>query len=154
MEIRADIAQLEQYNAQFANAITEATEDGLRASATVLQRQVKKNFGSEGGGVSSVEGGKNSYESAPPGAFPSVQTGHLRRSVQQTPVESLSVVVGTNVEYARYLEFGTSNMPARPFLHRSLSMARQVMADAFARTVKRSMTAKAKALIGRAGRAG
>ena len=35
--------------------------------------------------------------------------------VQETPDEN-SVVIGTNVEYAAYVEMGTSKMDARPYL--------------------------------------
>lgn len=46
-----------------------------------------------------------------------VRTGNLRNSIQ-TDVESdgLTAHVGTAVEYAAYVEFGTRRMAPRPFL--------------------------------------
>jgi|SRR5690606_5872219 len=46
-----------------------------------------------------------------------VDTGRLRASIQiQIYPNGLTADVGTNVEYAPYVEFGTSKMRAQPFL--------------------------------------
>lgn len=43
-----------------------------------------------------------------PGGYPSKQDGHLSRNVAyETDLDKLVTRVGTNVEYARYLEMGT-----------------------------------------------
>lgn len=44
-----------------------------------------------------------------------VDTGRLRNSVSHT-CDKNTVYVGTNVEYAPYIEMGTSKMGARPYL--------------------------------------
>lgn len=44
-----------------------------------------------------------------------VDTGRLRNSISHA-VEGDAVYIGTNVEYAPYVELGTSRMRARPFL--------------------------------------
>ena len=44
-----------------------------------------------------------------------VDTGRLRNSISHA-VEGDAVYIGTNVEYAPYVELGTSKMRARPFL--------------------------------------
>lgn len=44
-----------------------------------------------------------------------VDTGRLRNSIAHA-VDRTSVIIGTNVEYAPYIEFGTSKMDAQPFL--------------------------------------
>jgi HK97 gp10 family phage protein len=44
-----------------------------------------------------------------------VDTGHLRRSIF-FKTESDKVTIGTNVEYAIYVEKGTKNMQAHPYL--------------------------------------
>lgn len=50
-----------------------------------------------------------------------IRTGTLRRSIQaeEGPGER-EVTIGTNVEYAIYQEYGTSRMPAHPFLRPAL----------------------------------
>ena len=47
-----------------------------------------------------------------------VDTGRLRSSIgtKFLGVQQLEADVGTVVEYAEHVEFGTSHMPARPFL--------------------------------------
>lgn len=61
-------------------------------------------------------------ESAAKKACP-VNTGRLRASItHEVSAEGKEVVarVGTNVEYAAYVEFGTRHMPARSFLRSAL----------------------------------
>lgn len=48
-----------------------------------------------------------------------VDTGRLRSSITNElgqDAEGLVAVIGTNVEYAPYIELGTSKMAAQPFL--------------------------------------
>lgn len=44
-----------------------------------------------------------------------VDTGRLRNSISHA-VKGNSAYIGTNVEYAPYVEMGTSRTPAQPFL--------------------------------------
>lgn len=43
------------------------------------------------------------------------ETGRLRRSIRVTGNRS-GITIQANTEYAKYLQFGTSKMPARPFI--------------------------------------
>jgi HK97 gp10 family phage protein len=50
-----------------------------------------------------------------------VDLGNLRESINhKVNEEELSVKIGTNVEYAPYVELGTSKMAAQPFLRPAL----------------------------------
>lgn len=52
-----------------------------------------------------------------------VDTGRLRASITnalEKDTEGLSAVIGTNVDYAVPVEFGTSRTPAQPFLRPAL----------------------------------
>lgn len=57
-----------------------------------------------------------------------VDTGRLRSSITRSDVQrrrrSLVVRIGTDVEYAKYVEFGTSKMSAKPYLRPALDAAR------------------------------
>jgi len=53
---------------------------------------------------------------------PSIDTGNLANSLQ-TDERPLTIVVGTNVKYAPWLEKGTRHMEERPFLGPALKRA-------------------------------
>lgn len=45
------------------------------------------------------------------------ETGHLRRSIStEVSTDGMSAEIGTNVEYAPFVEFGTSKQSAQAFL--------------------------------------
>lgn len=52
--------------------------------------------------------------------FSPVDTGNLRSSIDQVFPDKLIVQVGTSVEYAPYVELGTSRQPAQPFIRAGL----------------------------------
>lgn len=52
-----------------------------------------------------------------------VRTGNLRRSITNR-VEDTEAFVGTNVEYAPYVHYGTRYSPAQPFLEEGLEDSR------------------------------
>lgn len=45
-----------------------------------------------------------------------VDTGHLKRNINVEKIDDLNGKVSTRVEYAPFVEFGTSKSPAQPFL--------------------------------------
>lgn len=66
-------------------------------------------------------GAKRGTNPSKPGEYPHKLTGHLRRNVEmEHDREKMTARVGTNVEYGRYLEFGTRKMKRRPWLSRAL----------------------------------
>lgn len=75
-----------------------------------------------------VEGAAKTYATGQNGG-PNVDTGRLRGSITWRlgrDGESIYADVGTNVEYAIYLEKGTRYMTARPFLTPALREAAHV----------------------------
>lgn len=73
----------------------------------------------------------NSYRSRP-GEIPRVQTGTLRRSYthEMDPVMPVGRV-GTNLVYAKFLEFGTRFMAPRPHVRVALEKLRAVYGSIF-----------------------
>lgn len=49
-----------------------------------------------------------------------VDTGRLRNSITHAPENKYTEVIGTNVEYAAYVECGTSRQRAQPYLKPAL----------------------------------
>lgn len=58
-----------------------------------------------------------------------VDTGILRGSIGAEEKEPLLFEVGTNVEYAAHVEFGTSKMAAQPYLEPAAETARAKYLD-------------------------
>lgn len=58
-----------------------------------------------------------------------VDTGRLKSSILRTPKTDFFVTVGTNVEYAQYVEYGTSKNRKQPFLFPAAEAERQRYLD-------------------------
>lgn len=65
-----------------------------------------------------------------------VLTGNLRRSIITRHRDEFASKVGTNVEYARYVEYGTSKMSPRPYLTPALEAERHEFAERVARALR------------------
>jgi phage gpG-like protein len=56
-------------------------------------------------------------QASKPGEYPRWLTGHLARSIaHEVNPETITVRVGTNVPYGKWLELGTHNMAPRPWM--------------------------------------
>lgn len=78
----------------------------IKLNARLAQMQSRVNQSIQGAGID--------CEALAKQACP-VDTGRLRSSIHYDP-GNLSCTVGTNVNYAQYVEFGTYKMVAQPFL--------------------------------------
>lgn len=64
------------------------------------------------------------WQGSAPGEPPRKRTGTLQKSVASEvsiSADELVIRVGSNVPYARFLEYGTRKMPARPWLRPGLA---------------------------------
>lgn len=133
--------------------VREGLNAGLTAAALVLQSQMIRSFGTQGGRViGRTESGRNIYAAAPAGAYPGVRTGRLRQSIYAKPSQNLRAAVGTNVRHGRWLETGTRRMLARPWAARSLALARQRMSQTLRAKSTEYIRARAALLGGAATR--
>ena len=85
------------------------------------------------------------HRASAPGMPPAVDTGRLRASIYgKVKMLGSEVVgaIGTNVEYAPHLEFGTARMAPRPFLRRAIEKKKKeilrLLEKAVTRVVKRA----------------
>jgi len=76
-----------------------------------------------------------------PGEYPMSDTGRLANNVVANLPTSgnLSAEVGTNIQYGRYLEFGTSRMAARPWLLPSFNKAKAGVEGKLKRAIERAL---------------
>lgn len=59
-----------------------------------------------------------------------VDTGALRNSIGMESLGLAKVEVGPTVHYAPYQEYGTSRMPAQPYMHPAVNEVEPVLAKA------------------------
>ena len=59
--------------------------------------------------------------------FPGIVTGELKNSLTSAKIGLMNYGVGTDKEYARFLEFGTSRMSPLPLFRNSLNMFKRRM---------------------------
>lgn len=116
VEISGDVAEKLK---TASSRVTDAVDGALLDAAILLEGIIKKKIsrGGRSGNPYSV-GGKSAQRSAP-GEPPKSDTGRLVNSIRHTH-SFLTATVGTEVNYAGYLEYGTSKMAARPYLEPTL----------------------------------
>ena len=67
-----------------------------------------------------------------------VDTGRLRHSITHE-VEDQEAQVGTNVEYAAYVEFGTSKQTPQPYLHPALEQDKENIRKIFKEEISKAI---------------
>lgn len=101
----------------------------VTAASIHLQNEVKKNLtGSRSGKQYKIPHTSRKYTASKPGEAPAVRTGDLLNSIKYNIKRSQSEVlgaVGSDLQKAIWLENGTSNMEARPFLLKSFERQRR-----------------------------
>jgi hypothetical protein len=102
-------------------AINRNAEQRVFGAANELRNAwINRLSGERHGRTYRVPGTNRTYVASAPGESPAVQTGDLRRSVTVNPPVwidgTISSEVGSKLEKAPMLEFGTRNMQARPSL--------------------------------------
>lgn len=97
----------------------------LTKLAVKVDRQAKKSM--VGGSGRTYKRGGVTHQASAAGQPPAVDTGRLRASITYELGNTGKVLVarvGTNVNYARHLELGTSRMRPRPFLRPALTIVK------------------------------
>lgn len=105
--VRLEILNGKELATKFREAGSKAQDKidkALLKAGYLVEKDVKKSFGTS---------------PSPPGGPPGVITGTLRRSIATRLIPG-NAQVGTNVVYARRLEFGYKTQEARPYLYPAL----------------------------------
>lgn len=129
--IRVDISGIDE-----AKDRLDATDDRLKNLKPIfreirdeLSDAFRKNFlenGSLVGGWAPLDTGYGAWKSVHfPGAPPMVRSGKLFRSVSElrgrpNDIDNRSATFGTNVEYAKFHQYGTTKMPKREIIFEPL----------------------------------
>jgi len=117
--------------------LEKETDKAVGVAAETLVQEIQDSM--PGAGASKAGIGKTArYTPSTPGSPPGVRTSRLKSSVSSQRAGKLKRVVGTNVGYAEPQHFGTSKMPARPFMVLSPS-TRKRMLKRFTASLRRGM---------------
>lgn len=120
--------------------LTKGLKREINLSAILIQSEAIKSI-SKGSrsGVRYKRGGKMGQRSAP-GEFPKTDRGRLVASIKtDSPPAAKGLIarVGTNLNYGRFLEFGTLKMAARPWLVRTLKLNIKTISQKISNEVKK-----------------
>jgi HK97 gp10 family phage protein len=124
--------------------VGEEMADSLYAAGEVVRGSAIRSIQevSAGSQVTRYRNGGNSYQhtASKPGDAPNTDSGDLVKSIA-VEAKLDGVYVGSNLDYAAHLEFGTSNMAPRPWLLPAKLKSHKKIVQLIAKGIKKS-TAK------------
>jgi len=146
------------YDKELKKMVADVAINAIKKGCYMVEGDAKRSMKPGSGNEYPRPGGKMHHASAA-GQPPAVDTGRLRASVSSNwhgsgmergkvdsqaepddgigqPDKDLTGVVGTNVEYAGYLELGTVKMKPRPYLRPALEKNRSKILGLFRDLIK------------------
>ena len=124
-------------------AAVDGPGGGLDTATQFLSAKIRESMPGPGAAVIQGTGGDTGirarYVASTPGSPPGVRTGQLRNSITNGSVGRLRWASGTNVAYAKHLEFGTADSPARPYFRPGLRNNEAAIGRVFNAAVRRKM---------------
>jgi len=125
-DFEAQIAALQNKFRERAEKLDTDMKKAINTCCIKLETDIKTHFTPNGPSA--------------PGEPPAVDTGRLRASIThrvETEGEEIAGYVGTNVEYATDLEFGTSKMAERPFMIPAVERNKEWIKEKLKQVVKK-----------------
>lgn len=123
------LKRLEDQLEAVAVSANKALRDELILGGFAIQRTAKKSIQSPTRGRE-YKRGSITHIASKPGAAPNTDTGRLVNSIfvdTKTERGKTIVTVGTNVKYGKMLEFGTTNIAARPWMRPAVEKNRNAL---------------------------
>ena len=138
--------ELERNLKKMAERYGEAVKDALITSGEMVRSTAVKSIQQKSNGemVTRYRLGGGSYQhmASAPNSPPNTDTGRLVSSVA-VEVQDDDVYVGSGLEYAPHLEFGTKRMTQRPWLNPALEQNRRriskLITDAMKKTTNKGV---------------
>lgn len=89
----------------------------LETAAVLIHASAVESIMAQGSTGRTYTRGSVTHVASAPGEAPNTDTGKLVSSIKiQKDAKLFTVAVGTDLEYGKFLEFGTTRMAARPWL--------------------------------------
>jgi hypothetical protein len=111
------VAEVQAAIRAFGERVEKGVSDAINATALETLTDVRKAIQGPpktGNLYPRGKGGDKVHQASAPGEAPATDTGALVSSTFFTKVNDLTVAIGSRLEYAFHLEFGTRKMEARP----------------------------------------
>lgn len=126
---------------QISDKVNDALQDGLMASATMVQSEAVKSIARGVKSGRTYTRGRITHQASAPGEAPATDTGALIRGfqIEDAFINRNVVFVLNNSDHAEPLEFGTSRIAARPFLFPALEGSRKKIMKEIRSQVERSL---------------
>lgn len=123
---------------KLSNAVRgKVIENSLVAGGLLISNSAKNKAPYKTGTLRrSIHVGGHTAESAPDFTPKDVAGSYSDIGGNQNDENSASVLIGTNLEYAKYQEYGTSKMAARPFLRPALDEEKENVKDEIGAALK------------------
>lgn len=135
-----------EFKGDVAGFLKDATKETLFGldevlvkSAMVVENTAKKKIQSgtrTGKSYKRGRSGRRGTRSAPK-EYPKTDTGSLVRSIRTENKDFLEKTIGSTVKHGAFLELGTSNMEARPWLEPSLESNQNLISAAINKSIGR-----------------
>lgn len=128
------------YVPELQDALEEHLRANLQRAILIWERSLKLTLtGRRSGRIYNVPGTAIPHQASAPGEAPAVLTGVLRNSYQSEVSEKAMVAyLGSELDYALWLERGTTKMEPRPAIEPSFKAVEDQIKKALARPVKKS----------------
>jgi len=125
----------------------KAVADALIVSGEMVKSTAVRSIQNKSNGQAVTRyrtgGGSYTHITSAPNSAPNTDTGRLVSSVAVEKHEG-DVYVGSGLEYAPYLEFGTVNMTQRPWLNPALEQNRRRISTLISNAIKQTSDRGAK----------
>ena len=133
--------ELQKNLAKMAERYGKAVADSLMVSGEMVRGTAIKSIQQKSNGemVTRYRSGGGSYQhmASAPNSPPNTDTGRLVNSVA-VEIRNDDVYVGSGLEYAPHLEFGTKNMTQRPWLNPALEQNRNRISRLIRNAIKKT----------------
>lgn len=107
--------------------IQDAASRAVMATALEMRGDAVKRIqrGPNSGRVYRKYNPSRMHQASAPGQAPASDTGRLANSITFDQIDDLTATVGSRLAYAVHLEYGTTNMAARPYFRPAVNAARE-----------------------------
>jgi HK97 gp10 family phage protein len=132
--------RLENFLPHITQQMDEALGKNLLKATILVHNEVKRLLsGSRSGKTYKVPGTKRTYQASAPFEAPASRLGHLRNSYQYKVLgngQTMKGYVGSDIDYAHYLEYGTFKMQPRPHLIPAMMNTKPKIERLFGRLIR------------------